>query len=357
MKIKEVNQKNFKQISILQKKYNLKTLNEYGPRLLNNYKSFKKKFPMGWILIDKIKIVGFVGNLIKKFYINKNTLHVAASNSLVVDEKYRQYTLLLLRKFFNQKKIDFYLNTTPNSATSKIWKKLNSHKIPMKNMDKIQLYFIDIKSVINSYFLKKEKIFLIRLNKAVPSVYKNVFYKKINYVEDKNILIKKFNKIEKNFELFFKKYKSNTKKIILNRDKIWFNLHYKDKINKNKAWLFTAIKNKKIIGFIGCIEDNNNSIRLKRVKICDLIVLNDNKKVINSLIHKALCEITKKKYHLVETQGFSNTKFQCIKEIFHKSRSSGPFPYSFICNSKKLMPLLKNRKLWDFSLVDGDNLL
>ncbi len=72
---------------------------------------------MGWFLVDRKKIVGFVGNLVKKFYINKNDHNVSIINSLVVNEKYRHYTFLLLRRFFNQKK------------SQKNHKKICNHKI------------------------------------------------------------------------------------------------------------------------------------------------------------------------------------------------------------------------------------
>jgi hypothetical protein len=109
MNVREVKFKDFTDIGKLQSRYNLKSVQKYKNKIIFNFLYFSKKNPMGWVIEDRGKIKGFIGNFVKRYNFKISNYLSSSINSLVVDINYRQYTYLLLRKYFSQKKISVHL--------------------------------------------------------------------------------------------------------------------------------------------------------------------------------------------------------------------------------------------------------
>ncbi len=354
MRVREAKFKDFKYISQLQKRHKLKSIIKYKKKFLTNYNYFSKKNPIGWVLEDKGKIRGFIGNFIKKYYYNNKSYYSSAANSLVLDEDYRANTFLLLRKYFKQKKISFFFNSSPNYSSFKIWKKLGAYEIPQSTINRKLFYFLKIDNSINSYFSKKKikiPFFFISIISFLLAV---IFIKKrkpeVND-ESKLVQIKKFDQRIKTF--FKKNFKKN--KLNLSRDRLWFDMYY-NKQNSNKSFIYAVIKKSKIIGLIGFVEDNDTSINLKRLKLSDIEVLKDDKRIYDTIFRKISSNTNIKKYDLIETQGFSPGKFNIIKKLFHLDLKTKSYPFLFKSDKKNINLMLNKKNIWDFSLIDGDNL-
>tara|TARA_B100000035_G_scaffold81037_1_gene67950 strand:- start:5664 stop:6731 length:1068 start_codon:yes stop_codon:yes gene_type:complete len=355
VKVREVKFKDFIYISKLQSRHNLKSILKYKNKFVANYSYFSKKNPIGWVLEDKGEIRGFIGNLIKKYTL-KNKYYLSSSiNSLVVDKNYRENTYLLLRRYFNQKNISFYFNSTPNDSTFKIWKKLGANEIPQITIERKLLYILKVENLINSY-LKKRKFnlpyFAINL---IGKIINFINFKKKNTKKDPNfnfVEIKQFNNKIKTF--LNKSQKKN--KLSLLRDKHWFDMNY-SKTNIKESFLYLILKKKKIIGLIGLIENNNNDINLKRLELADFIIHKDDKNLYDNIINNIFLNPKFKKYDVIEAQGFSKEKFEILKNFFHFNFKLKSFPFLYKSKNKKIDLMLKNTNIWDFSLIDGDNLI
>ena len=138
MEIREVDvEKDYDQIKELHLRYNLKILNKNewlkfwkeNPYSLNS----SKLYPVGWVIEDNKKISGYIGNVFKEYYYNDEKIITSSIHAWVVEENYRWQAFLLIRKFFAQKNVEVFLNTTANASTRKIWLKYNAKKLPLQN--------------------------------------------------------------------------------------------------------------------------------------------------------------------------------------------------------------------------------
>ena len=355
MRVREAKFKDFISISKLQSRHKLKSILNYKYKISTNYLFFSKKNPMGWVLEDKGVIRGFVGNFVKKYSLRNKYFFCSSINSLVVDKKYRQNTYLLLRRYFDQKKISFYLNSTPNDSTYKIWKKLGANEIPQSTIQKKLLYILKIENIINSYLLKKKFFVPSLIIKLITKIINFIFFKSKNNKDNSNLDYVELNKFDSKVKFFLKK-NLDKNKLFLCRDKLWFKMNYNKK-DKKKSFIFLILRKKEIVGLISLIENNNDSIDLKRLEIADFIINEKEKIFFGNIIKKIFLDTRFKRYDVIESQGFSEKKFNMLKNIFHLEIKLNSFPFLYKSNDEKINKILENNKIWDLSLIDGDNLI
>ena len=110
MKIREITFDDYEGISELVYKNNLYIYSfKYWKDLwlLNPYyKNINNKWVKGWVLEHDKKIVGFLGNFPMVYNFLRKDYIVAVATCWITAEKYRNYSLLLMKAYFNQKNID-----------------------------------------------------------------------------------------------------------------------------------------------------------------------------------------------------------------------------------------------------------
>jgi len=326
---------------------------------INIFKKNPLKKKNGWVIENDKKIVGYIGNIIREYKLNNKIIRTACIHAFVVKKKYRFLSLILLRKFFLQKNILLFLNTTSNKETSRIWKKFNAKKIPLKSLNRINFIILNLKEVIKAYLKKKNLfqnkilIFFTYLCFSILNYRKMDLIKKIIFYKD----IKLIKKIDRKFDIFFKKYSRNNKKIISNNKSIWLKWIYQEKIDNNKGWIYAATKNNRIIGYACCIEKNNKFTGLRRILLTEIHAINNNKTVLKKLISNCIQHAINNNYYVIESVGFDDIKNNLIKSFGSIKRNFDNFPFYYKSNNYKLNKDLKKSKNWDIGFGDGDNFI
>ena len=365
MKIREVDvEKDYDQIQKLHVKYNLKILdkNEWlrfwreNPYLLSS----REANTVGWVIEDNKNIFGYIGNVFKEYYYNDEKIITSCIHAWVVEEKYRWQAFLLIRKFFAQKNVGVFLNTTANSPTRKIWLKYNAKKLPLQNFQKTMYIILDLKKLIYSFLKYKNFILNIFFRNLIYYFTLIVFFKKLNFwkkvKQTKNTNLNP--KIDNKFDKFWLLYKSFSKnKFLQSRTSAWINWHLNTKINNGKAWLMTVEENNEILGYAICAEKNNTKIDLKKISLVDLVALNDNQEIYTSLIKSCIIEAEKRKYYMFEIVGFKKIKRNIFSNFKMFKRRLANFPFYYKIQNKKYENFLKLDSAWDPSLLDGDSFL
>lgn len=357
-KIRAVKFNDYNQIKKLQSNNSLNISEKKIWENLFKKNPLKKKIN-GWVIENNRKIIGYIGNILREYKFNNKIIRTACIHAFVVKKKYRFLSVLLLRKFFLQKNILLFLNTTSNAETSRIWKKFNAKKIPLKSLNTVSLIILNLKEVIRAYLKKKNlcqnKILILiifLIFKVLNFRNENLIKKKLFYKD-----IKFIKKIDNKFDIFFKKYSKNKKKIISNNKSIWLKWIYQEKIDNNKGWIYAATKDNQIIGYACCIEKNNNFIGLRRILLTELHAIDNNHDVLIKLISSCIQNARNNNYYVIETVGFDDKKNNLIKSFGSMKRNFDIFPFFYKTNNSRLMKILKNSKAWDIGFSDGDNFI
>lgn len=356
-RIRSAKSSDYYKIKKLQLKNNLKTIDYQTWNRIWIENPLKKK--RGWIIENKKEIVGYLGNIIREYKINNKKIITACSHSFVVKKKYRYLSVILLRKFFSQKNILLFLNTSSNKEAAKIWIKFKAKKILLKTSNIINFIPLDLKEIVKAYFKKKNiniNIFYLCL---INFILKLIFFKKINLVKKIKFYkdIKLISNINYKFDIFFKNYNKNLNKLISNNNSKWLSWIYNNKIKKKRGWIYVAYKNNKIIGYACCVEKNNKFSGIKRILLTKLFSLNNNKNILKKLISNCVIKSQKEKYHVIESIGFDKKRNNVIENLGGFKRNYINYPFYYKTNNYKLNKFLNKSSSWDVGFDDGDNFI
>ncbi len=360
MIIRKVSNNDYPNIKSLFKRNSLKIINNDRWKnlwnknpILNN----KKKWTKGWVIVEDKKIVGHFGSFPTQYFHKKKTYICSVLHGWVVDKKFRSLSILLLKKLFMEKNVDFFLCTTANPIAGKLLKALHAKQISSFNLKKSLFIILSLEDVIK-YFLKEKKLpFKNIVNKITFFALSYVFKRKLNSwknkYSEKNII--KCKKIDGRFNNLWKKIKNiNKEKILFNRDQKWLEWQLDYFIKNKKAWILISIENKKINGYAICIEKSNDADGLKRAFLIDLVSLNQKKNVSINLIGATINEANKRKCHIIEFRGFDELKKSYINFFNPFSRNLSNNQFYYKSNKVKLDNVLNKDKFWMPTYMDGD---
>lgn len=92
---------------------------------------------VGWVAAASGRIVGFLGSVPLLYRRGGRTLIAAAASNFVVDAEFRGLSLALAARFFQQKGVDFLINTTADTAVGGIFGLFKARRVPQKGCDRV----------------------------------------------------------------------------------------------------------------------------------------------------------------------------------------------------------------------------
>ena len=97
-----------------------------------------------------------MGTIFSYRNINQKNYSFCNLHTWIVDEKYRHYSMELMRRNIAQKDIDFSIVTSANSKTESALTAFGWKKIPVKKYNEKLYIILNLKKTIHSYLKKKD---------------------------------------------------------------------------------------------------------------------------------------------------------------------------------------------------------
>lgn len=364
MIVREAKFKDYNLIKNLAKKYNLNLFKKKDwENIWKKNPLIKKKkiiTPIGFVLEDKKKIVGHIGNIPTQYYLNSKNYIGSILNCWVVEPEYRLNSLNLVKKYIEvNKKTDFFLASSSRLITAKILSVLGWKKIPNNDYPKKMLIILSIKKLVNGIFKK----YNLHTNKVIIKIltffFNLFFYKRSNYwkkFKTKNQYYY-YNKFNSEFDIFWNKIRQKNKHLfLLNRNKNWLNWHFNEKIKNKNIVIVVHKENKTITGYAICVIKFSSKTNIKKAILVDMMSFYKNSKNNLNLITEVIFHCKKIGCDLFEVVGFNKKKRRIIEKLrpfFYVSKFN-PFYYN-TANSVLNSSLRKNSS-WDPSEIDGDSI-
>ena len=327
---------------------------------------YQENFPIGWVIESENKILGYIGNIPLIYHFNNKKIRAVAARGFVVDKKARNYSLKLVSYFFSQKNIDLFLITTSNESASNIYSKFGAQPLPLANYKSIFYWITNIKDVLKNILINKLKIPKTLSNIITFFLYPFCFIiltfaEKYNYKNKKQwngeIKFLSINDISEEFNDFWIKTKTNSNMLLADRSLEVLKWHYKNTESiRDNIKVISAYLNNKLVGYAFInIENLPNSNTFKRIRIIDLITIDDNISIVNTLIFKVIEFAKTQNVHSVMLVGLpEHLKNQVLntKPLIRKLKY---MPFWFMSLKEKISSDLSHKENWYPVHYDGDS--
>ncbi len=351
MLIRDAKIEDYNQIYELNLKHNLRTpdKNEWQKIWTKNPNFDFTQDKIGWVIEDKKNIKGFLG-YIKKKYIDEegNEYDGLISHNWVVDNDCRNMSLILLNKFFNDIKSDFYINSTASLEVAKVWEAFGAKKIPVDNIKSSLFIPINIEKI-------SQIVFKNYLLKNFLSTFLKYFikFKILSLKTNNNYQIEITNKIDKELKEF--KYIFEEKNFIKEKSEYdW----YQEILSKNNTFEFLKIYKENI--FVGhCLLITSNDTKLKKTYVSEIKICKNfraDKDLYKIVIKKIFAYAKNLKSDLIQIKYLDEEVYKILKKIIFLNKKYNFCSFYYYCSDQKLTLKLSKKK-WIISMLSGDTFL
>ncbi len=325
----------------------------------------EKQIPIGWVLEDKTKIVGFFGNVPVSYFLGEQNLKVVSSRGWVVDPKYRSHTLKLLFASMNQKNIDIIINSSSNETAFKIFNSFQCRPIPLNTYGKILFWILNEEAFFSAALKKKNisplanplaRLFgnLFKVIQTLNKITMNKSLKKIS--PDFEIKVLQPREVGKEFDDFWSYKILEKKRFLADRRAPYLNWHFSGE--KMDIKIIACYKQSRLEGYIALFKRTSKKLDYIRYQIIDLIALDDNLQIIQVLLARAYQVSREDKVDALEITGFTTHIQRLAKKLGALSRKSFQTPFTYKLINKELSKEeFSKEELWYPCLYDGDSSL
>lgn len=362
--IREATFDDYPGISALEARYGLhpKTRDEWQHLWLANpaYHEFRN-WPIGWVCEDENgEIVGSINNIPLAYEFEGRRLTTATSRGLVVEIQYRPYCFSLLTRFFNQKGVDLFLNTSINDKVSKLQELFGAAQVPAGTWDRSAFWITNYRGFAESLLTRKQIRGAAALSYVVgPGLFtRGKLDRRVPKLDAAGKKVESYTQFDDRFDIFWQRLATqNFRQLLAVRTREILDWHFKHALQKGQAWVLGVSEGSELVAYAIFSRQDNTQFGLKRMRLVDFQALEGYTDLLKPLLAQALARCRRERVHMLEALGFSSDKQRIIQTVAPYHRELNSWRYFYRASNRHLLNILRNPDVWDPTCFDGDTSL
>jgi len=320
--------------------------------------------PIGWVLENESGIVGYLGNIPLNYYFNGRQLLAAAAQGFVVDKEHRSQSLQLAAAFFSQENVDLLLNTSANPAAAAVCKIFKAKRIPQPNFDRAQFWVVDSRGFLTCFFRRHghhPTVAAVCANIVAPMLKLEGILRGRRTASQSNgdgitTIVRRPTEIGAEFDEFWQKVVTRKcQSILADRSSSVLRWHFGHSAAAERmAKIICAQDRKRMRGYAVLIRDDSNNIGLRRARLADLMVDDDDPATVSALLAAAFAEARSEGAYVLESIGFPIRIRDQISAGHPYMRQLPSWQFWYKPVAAGLSELLQHEHAWYGCLYDGD---
>ena len=316
------------------------------------------EWPIGWLLEDENKtIVGYLGNIPLPYVFRGRQIVAATSRAWVVDSGFRSYSFSLLNRFFRQKSVDLFLNTTVNKNAIRGYQAFRVSRVPVGAWDQSIFWITNYRGFAASVLANKRVPGwkLLSFPVSLGLVAQDSLPRKRVGAHKHGVSLTFVNGFDVRFDIFWEKLLSSNSDILLaTRSREVLDWHFRRALAENRAWVVIAEVGAELVAYAIFLRRDNKQLGLDRLRLIDFQSLPDSNEVLRPMLSRALDRCRMESVHMLEIIGLSPERQRVIDDAGRRRRSLPSWLYFYKANDDRLAEALKDPRSWDPSCFDGD---
>lgn len=319
----------------------------------------------GWLIQSGQNIVGAFLNIPLLAWMNQEKINICTMASFCVMPDFRHHSLELAVEFFEQEGTRLLIDTTASEAVAKIFELFKGHPMPQSTFIHVDYWVIRDKPFLNSalqimnwpktmaVIASSLLLFPFKIYKAIRQPYATCL--KHSFVQ--------FNKDtigthQQAYQQFWNKVQSTHKELLHDRCVETLMWHLEVGGHKEHTECFLGFNGEIVETLLILGQDRIEEVGLSRLKIVDLITLNQEPQSIVHTLNFARTRALERNADILEFYGGvpATRNNDSGSKAFHRTLENNPYCFAFP-EELEPIPELNHAKAWYPTLYDGDSSL
>jgi acyl carrier protein/GNAT superfamily N-acetyltransferase len=314
-------------------------------------------WPIGWVVRNNGKIVGFLGNIPLSYCFNGREILAAGLHAFALEPSHRGLGLLLLNRLLEfAPQVEYFVGSSANPNSSAVLDRIGVSRIPVGDWENSSFWITNYDGFVSSAISKKGlPDSLASAGSVALQIYNKVA--KTAWPRQKHELQRQ-TVIDERFDSFWEELKlTYSDRFLAKRSRECMQWHFKYSLAQNRTWIVTYESNSRVLAYGIFQRQDYREIKLQRVRLVDYQELPGTDGVLPSILAWGLSEARKEGIHMLEAFGFREDKQKIIDRLAPHRRKLNAWGYFHKIVSPSLERELQDLNAWDPSLYDGDSSL
>ena len=317
---------------------------------------------LGWVLEDGGRMVGFFGNIPLVSYFDGRPVRVSSARAWAVDEGFRTETPRLCEAFFGQQDTDLVLISSASEPAGRRCLEFGGSAMPQPDYGEILYWVIDASGFLRAGLKKKGRggaaawfgghLGALALNAQMRLGGRRP------YAPLDHITITSVDEIDEGFDdLWARKLKEYPGRLLACRNAETLQWYFSLSQDSGRTRFICYRPQGRLEGYLALVREDAPGIGLKRLKVADLFVAEDDPATLGALLAAAYEYGVAKRCHVLEVVGLPQGLRAHV--LAHKPyrRSMPTFPFFFKALNPDLAAPLAAGDGWYVTAFDGDTAL
>jgi hypothetical protein len=320
------------------------------------------KLCMGWVLEEGPRIGGFLANLAQTYQFGDRTLRTAVAASLVVDKEFRGSSMQLVATYAKQDHVDLLLNTTAAAHVVQLFRFLKFEPLPQEDYQRNLFWVLRSSAFLNAALRKKGfSRFVSRVGGVTlaPALWARGVLRGQGLLgrTPYEVRILGGEELGQDFDDLWERKLREGQRLLAHRTAKTLQWHFAPAGRSHPLFLACAYDKGLLKGYMAVVRQDAPHIDLKRARVADIFVEQDDPEVIRLLLGAVLRHARTQGADMLEVIGFPDPIRSALLRCrpFERHEEASPFLYKVL--RPELHQALSAPDLWYASLYDGDGSL
>jgi hypothetical protein len=319
--------------------------------------------PLGWVLDCDGEIVGFFGNIPRRYHYDGRDLLVCVGTSWAVENSFRTWVRALCAAYIEQPEVDLLLCTTASPAAGRFLVRFSAAPMPQTTYGQVLYWVMDGDGFLRSALRKKDvrgpvasavglalspalRLALTLTRRRPGRLRAGLQPEAIPLAE-----------VGDAFDSLWQRKLTEGRRLYAYREAEDLRWHFEPLAEAGTLGLLGCRRGKRLDGYIVLIRSENPDIGLVRARVADLLVAQDDPSVVEALLASAYEWGLDHGCHVLEVMGLPPPIRSTAERSRPFCRTLPTYPFFYKAPTAQLRTALDREDAWYPTVYDGDTCL
>ena len=317
--------------------------------------------PLGWVLEKDSRLAGFFCNVPRLYYFGERKISVSVASQWSLDKAHRRKIHQLAGAYFEQDNADILMATTANKSAGRIFQHYGADRIPSPGYDQALYWIIDGGGFLGAALKRKS------VSPMVASALSSVARSLVRAAQatgwgrpkgqDNKVVLIGVGDIDDRFDGLWRRKLAEADRLLACRSSGYLRWHFGGRESDKGCRILTHCQDGRLRGYAVVMREDIAEIGLKRLRIADLFVENDDEAVVDGLLCVAFQYGQEHGCHVLEWVGMPDGLRQIARKHRPQVRALPTWPLYYKVMNNGLAAALARQDAWYSTPYDGDTTL